>query len=712
MKHKKLIIMIILLGLILPFSFCFAQNNGGSNGKDKYKSPVEIEKNISTALKSGKILLNFEDVDVKVLAKIISEITGKNIIVDDRIQGKITIVSATEVTPAQAWKIFVSAVQTKGFSVVDKGNYVKILPEATSKTERMKLEGETTDITSEDIVVAVIILKNADAEKLKNSLTSLISPNGSISAYEPTNSIVISDLASNVKRLMAIIKNLDIMSKRLELRVYNPKNVSVEPLVLSIQRTLGILDDRAAAGANLKISAYKPTNSILVYGTKQQILQVEKILRTLDKVQPEMEQKFKIYYLENGTAEDIAKTLSEMLSEKSKVDVAEQKGASSAELIAKKVSADKATNALILYVTDAEYDSLLPLIAKLDAPRKQILVSAVVAEVSLRKLMDIGVRWQALYKKGAVGFMGGLSQQDVYATLASGSFILGAMGQGSTTISSESGGVITTNTYPNVFVLLSLLETDSDFNILAAPRLVTADHLEASMNVGSVQPYASGVKFDSNQNPIITYDYKDIGLSLKVTPHISQSQKVRLDINQKIQEITDYLRPTVGQVQYVVPITSQREFKTNVTVEDNQTVIVGGLVSKKMIDVVNKLPILGDIPIIGRAFQNKKTDNEKITLFVFITPHIINNKEDYSEYTKRYQDFLNNQIQQQKERLKKPDQLIPTERIVLPEDAPIQEDLSKPQTLTPIPKPGPAPQYYNPADNPKTNSPTPATPGN
>lgn len=661
MNHLKKITAIILIFSFSFISLCFAQSS--NINKDKLKSPIEIEKKASDALKSGKILLNFENIDITVLTKLISEITGKNIIVDDKIQGKITIVSSSEVSPDQAWKIFKSALQTKGLSVVDYGTFVKIMPEGASKAERTKLATDKETVYSEDMVVAVVILKNADADRLKNSLLPLISASGSISAYDPANSIIITDIPSNVKKLTSIVKNLDVPPQKMEFKIFYLKNVMAESVEASLIKTLGTLSDKGASDT-VKISAHKPTNSVLVYGTRYQILQAEKAIKKLDSSKPEMERKFKVYYLENGNAEDISKVLSNMLAERKKVETVEQRGAG-AEFASIQVSFDKATNSLVLYATDFEFNVLKDLIAKLDAPRKQILVSAVVAEVSLSKLVDIGVRWQALHQKGTASYMGGLTQESLYSVLASGSFVLGAVGQGTTSVTSSLG---TTAVYPNIFFLLSLLETDSDFNVLSAPRLVTLDHLEATMNVGSTQPYASGVKFDSNQNPIVTYDYKDIGLNLKITPHISQSQKIRMDITQKIQEITSYIRPRVGAVDYVVPITSLREYKTTVTVEDNQTVIVGGLVSKRTIDTLNKLPILGDLPFIGKAFQNKKTEDQKITLFAFITPHIIETKEQYAEYSKKYQEFLDKQLKQQEQRVNQPNDLLPREYYALPKD--------------------------------------------
>lgn len=655
MKRKIVVILLIILSLLLiSYHITQAQNQK----TPKPSSPVEIEKQTSQALKSGKILLNFEDIDVKVLAKIISEITGKNILVDEKLTGKITIISARPVSSYEAWKIFVSALNAKGYSVVDKGTYVKILPSAEAKTQRLKVLGEKDIHPAEDLVVAVVVLKNAEAEKIKNSLASLISPEGYITAYEPTNSLVIADTSSNISRISKIIKHLDIYPQKLQLRIYHPKNISVDDLVDSIEKVMG--GQTVGVQSDFKISAYEPTNSVLVVGTQQQILRVEKIIGSLDKSRELTGRKFQIYYLENADGEQVAATISTMLGEKQKLL---QKGEAqdketlgqggegkSKEFISTKVSSDKATNSVICYVTDSEYEVLKEMIKKLDAPRKQILVSAVVVEVSLNKLVDIGVRWQAMYKKGATSFEGGLSQQALYGVLASGNFIFGAVGEGTTTVTDGGNQV----TYPNVFYLISALQQDSDFNILSAPRLVTLDHQEAKMKVGSVYPYASGVKYDTNQNPVVTYDYKDVGLDLKITPHISQSQLIRMEIYQKLQEITDTLRPTVGQVQYIVPVTSQREFDTTVTVNDNQTIIIGGLISKKTLQSIKKLPILGDLPLIGAFFREKSTRDEKITLFVFITPHVITKSEQLQAISQEYEKIIKKEIEQQKIRKEKP----------------------------------------------------------
>jgi general secretion pathway protein D len=208
--------------------------------------------------------------------------------------------------------------------------------------------------------------------------------------------------------------------------------------------------------------------------------------------------------------------------------------------------------------------------------------------------------------------------------------------------------------YPNVFALISFLNEDNDFNLLSAPRVLTLDHKESKINVGSIVPFATGVKFDTNGQPIVTYDYKDVGLTLTVTPHVSQGKFVKMQVNQKIQDVTDYIQQKLGAVGYVVPVVSTREVDTNITVGDSQTIIIGGLVSKKTIDSIKKVPILGDIPIIGDAFKNSSKQKDKTTLFIFLTPHIIESPDKLVELTEKYQHFVEEKVPEKGQKVKDP----------------------------------------------------------
>lgn len=640
MKKKRLLKILLVLILFIPLTIWVARAT--DTEQPQIKIPLEIEDQIKAAMKSGKVSLNFEDIDIPILAKIISEITGKNIILDDRVQGKLSIFSAKPVTLQQAWGIFISSLRAKGFEVVELKSFTKILPPERKKT--IKLLKEDVFSPEEELVVYIAALKNADAMELQKSLSPLISsPNGTVSAYIPNNSLVIIDTAASIKKLTSIIKQVDTSQKYYRLRVYNPKFVSVTLLVNSLEK---ILKEKES---DIKVSAYEPTNSLLAYVPLSKINSLEEILKNLDRQEISAERKLRVCYLQNADAEDIAKVISSMLKEKEKVEIKEsvqQQGGAAGqqqaqdkqkgEVFSTTIAADKSTNSLILYVTDDEYQKLKDLISQLDIPRKQILISAVIAEVSLKKLVDVGIRWSVMKDKFGGAFEGGLTQDQLYGLLASGNFVIGAVGGNTTTITVNGQQMV----FPNIFSLISLLQTDSDFNLLSAPRVVTLDNKEAKLIVGTVFPFATGIKFDVQNNPVITYDYKDIGLDLKITPHINQSDKIRLDIYQKLQEVTELMRPSAGNISYIVPISSQREFQTMITVEEGQTVVVGGLVSKVTIDSIKKFPILGDIPLIGHVFRKTYKENRKIVLFAFITPHIIDTAEKARAITEKYQETI------------------------------------------------------------------------
>jgi general secretion pathway protein D len=255
-----------------------------------------------------------------------------------------------------------------------------------------------------------------------------------------------------------------------------------------------------------------------------------------------------------------------------------------------RIGFDRGTNSVIIFGTPQEYESLKSFIERIDVRRKQVLIAATVVEMSTRQALELGVRWQILGTQGGSTF-GGSSLQDVYNALLSGSFVMGALSKSGTSVAIGS----TTLFFPDLVLLFSLLEKGSGFNIVSNPKVLTLDNQEAIIKVGQVVPFASGVKFDINGQPIITYDYKEVGLSLSVTPTIS-GKDLRLLINLNLQEIIDFLRPQIGTLSYAVPVTSNRQLNSDVVVENGQTIIIGGLVSTRSLENIEGVPGLKDIP--------------------------------------------------------------------------------------------------------------------
>ena len=251
-------------------------------------------------------------------------------------------------------------------------------------------------------------------------------------------------------------------------------------------------------------------------------------------------------------------------------------------------------------------------------------------EASTKSLLDIGVRWQILGKRGGASFRGS-TLTDIYSSFVSGNFLMGVFSEAGKTISI--GG--TDLFFPDLVLLFSLLESGSGFNIVSNPKVLTLDNQPAVIKVGQVVPYAEGLKFDINGQPIITYDYKEVGLELNVTPRIS-GDNLRLTIDLTLQEIIDFVTNQIGATSYTVPVTSNREVNSDVVIENGQTVILGGLVSTKTLRTMEGIPGLWRIPIIGRLFRRDVKQDDKTTLFIFITPYVVSSPEELSRITEEH----------------------------------------------------------------------------
>jgi len=332
------------------------------------------------------------------------------------------------------------------------------------------------------------------------------------------------------------------------------------------------------------------------------------------------------------------------------------------------------------------------------------LVGLVVAEVSPRRLSRSGINWQALTSKGVLaGFGAGQSVEALIASLQTGEFVMGSIDPKTTSV--DIGG--RTVLFPNNYVLSTFLQDNADFNLLASPRLLTHNNKAADISVGRVIPFATGVKFDINGQPIVTFDYREVGLDVKITPHISQGQVVRLEVHQGLQEVVDFFRTGTGATAVSVPIVSKREVNTQVSLGDGQTLVIGGLVQKKTIASVRKIPGLGDIPLLGPLlFSRQEKTQEKTTLLMFITPHIVDSPQKLKDITKQYEQLF--------QRSMKGDSQYLQERNYEPKkEAP--QSVKDPAAM-PIPGPSPAPVPM-PLILPQPNAPTapcpaePAAPG-
>jgi general secretion pathway protein D len=617
----------------------------------------ELQKLAQEQRRTGRVFLNFQDADISLVAKFMSELTGKNIILDPAVRGTITVSSAKPVSVQTAWEIFLLALSLQGYGVVEEKNYVSIVPlqKATSLAELKKPSH------SGEVVVYIYKAENTQALQLQQAVQPFLSPNAKITVHAPSNSLIIADVAQSVERLKKILKELDSPERSLNVKLYKLQKANAESVFQSLQALGSAFQQQL--GTPIFITFSKDSNSIVVVANERVQGLIKEVIENLDRESlGPLERNFYLIKLNHISAEELYRSLQTLFGggppttqvvqpQERRATPPDTRGVEiplqreerrtpqrqTTPLTAietkegLRIGFDRGTNSVIIYGTPQEYESLRSFIEKIDVRRKQVLIAATVVEMSTRQALELGVRWQILGTQGGAAF-GGSSLQDVYSALLSGSFVIGTLSKSGTSVAIGSATLF----FPDLVLLFSLLERGSGFNIVSNPKVLTLDNQEAIIKVGQVVPFASGVKFDINGQPIITYDYKEVGLSLSVTPTIS-GKDLRLLINLNLQEIIDFLRPQIGTLSYAVPITSNRQLNSDVVVENGQTIIIGGLVSTRTLDNIEGVPGLKDIPVLGWLFKRKTTSEDKVSLFIFLTPYVIENPEDLSRITEEHQ---------------------------------------------------------------------------
>ncbi len=617
--------------------------------------------------KRGKVALNFEKIDIKLLTYFMGELADKNIVLDPNIRGEVSLIFSKPISIKDAWSVFTTILKSKNYTVIDNGSYVQIIPESLSRKSTPPI---SKDKDKEDkLITYVYELKNADISNVLTVLKGLKSPRGTILSYNPTKTIIMTDYSSTISVLKNVLKFIDTADASLKLKIYPLKFADANEVSSALNVAFS---DIQKSGIVFKTYALKSQNALLVKTQEKIIPMVDSLIKTLD-IQTEKPtlRTFWIVHLKNTKAEDLANVLNKLLEniqlitqeetvsagkskkgKKSKQRTTDilrrlysKKKTSTAEK--PKIIAEKSTNTLIIYANKEEYSAIRKIIDELDQRKKQILVSALITEVSEKALKEIGVRWQILGTQGGAAFRGGISQEDFFSTLKSSGFLAGVLSSSGTSI--NIGG--TDFFFPDLLFLLSLLQKGSGFNVISSPKILTMDNLEAQINVAQVVPFAESTKFDINGNPIITFDYKEVGLKLKVTPHIS-GNNVILELHQEINEVVSLEKLQLGQITYQIPTTTKREIDTTITVENGKTVILGGLISKKTVQSMEGVPVLSKLPVVGRLFRYNSDEMNKTNLFVFITPFIIESPEQLAKITEELQKLSKSLLKKEKKKRK------------------------------------------------------------
>ncbi len=598
------------------------------------------------------VTIDFNDVDINLFIKYISELTGKNFIVDRTVKGKVTVISPTRISAEDAYFVFESVLEVYGFTTVESGSVVKIIPSVQARSKSIQtLREEGMHYPEDKVVTQLITLAYSDPEEVKRLIAPLVSKSSVIIAHSGSGMLILTDVLSNITRLMEIIRSIDVPSVGEEMVVIPLMYASAD----NVAKALGQLFVKAAAKQGqrqdtIKIIPYERTNSLIVITDKTNLQKVRDLVAKIDTEAPQGTGKIQVYYLQHARADEIVKVLTSLPSDRSTQGASSAAAgapaaAASAPPISKdlKIMADAETNSLIITGSRDEYMVLEEVIKKLDIPRRMVYIEALIMEVSVSKSFEIGVQWGGAGTfndetgKVFTGFSG--SAADPYAqlqgegNLASDSPV---MPSGFTVGVLQQGVKIGNVFFPNLAAVVKAYKDDSDVDIIATPQILTTDNKEAEIKVGENVPYITSRNVSSAEQDYTNYEYKDVATTLKILPQINQSDLVRLEIGVeviKLKTATD------------TPTTLKRTATTTVVLHNEETIVIGGIIGQDTSSGEYKVPLLGDIPLLGWMFKTRKDSETKTNLFIFITPHIVENpaelaglyyqKRDVMEYVKK-----------------------------------------------------------------------------
>ena len=611
-----------------------------------------------------QVTMDFRDVEIGTLVKFIGELTGKNFIIDERVKGKITVISPTKISVPEAYKVFESILEVHGYTTVPAGKVIKVMPATEARGKSITTTVGTKILPSADTMITQVVpIQYANVNDVKALFTPLVSKESLLVSYQPTNTLIVTDALSNINRLLKILKEIDVPGYAFDLAVIPLQNAAAETVARELKTlfegkststapTPRPKGEEADAGARegFKVIPDERTNALIVMASPQSIDMLKGVIMKLDQEVPRGKGNIHVYYLQNAVAEDLAKILMGVAKEagegaKGGATTVKAPVSSLGEKIS--VLADKTTNALIITASSQDYAVIEEVIKKLDIVRAQVYVEALIAEVTLEKVTQLGVEWN--WTENPVD---GKFKQ--FGTTNFG--MVNALQQGALNglIMGVSKGMITSGTtsFPDIKALVQFYGGDTDVNVLSAPRLLTTDNQEAQIIVGEERPFLKSAQTNIGDTlssvQVQTWEYKDVGITMKITPHISKGTLLRLDIFAEIKSFVEDVKGLTGAA-----ITTKRQATTSVVVEDGATVVIAGLIRDDKTGSIGKIPILGDIPLLGWLFKNRSQNKTKTNLLIFITPRIVTSAEDLRKITEEEQEHRQKNIEEHRLEKKK-----------------------------------------------------------
>ena len=615
------------------------------------------------------ITIDFDNVDIRLFIKYVSELTGKNFIVDKAVQGNVTIISPTKISEDEAYQLFESVLEVNGFTTVAAGAITKIMPAARALSQNINTLNHGDPSSPEDkIVTQIIPLHYTTPEEMKKVLIPLVSKTSVVIAHTQSGMLIVTETLSNIQKLLTIIESIDVPLTDEEIAVIPLNHASATVTATAVnaifQQTQGPKEGKALS--SLKVVGYEPINSLILVASPVNVARVKRLIAMLDTEMKQNEGNIHVVYLQHATAKELATVLTALPGQQSS-DPA-KKG--EAPTISKdvKIMPDIETNSLIITASRTEFKELDNVIKKLDIPRRMVYLEALIMEVDADSTFDVGVNWMVggTFQDGTgqmlTGFGGSASagyklastigytaavpaSAAVAATTTTAAveavpavpasttvpqgFSLGILKQGI-----KIGGI----TFPDIGAVLKAYKTDNHVNVIATPQILTTDNKKAEISIGENVPYltrtqesigSTGIKntgVDTSSTGYSNYEYKDIATKLTITPQINQADILRLEISTEVSKLK-------ASSDKDKPATFKRTATTTVLVRDNNTIVIGGIIGQDDTEGEYKIPLLGDIPVLGWLFKEKKTSRNKTNMFIFITPRIIKNPGDMTGVT-------------------------------------------------------------------------------
>ncbi|NOT19957.1 MAG: type II secretion system secretin GspD [Sideroxydans sp.] len=575
------------------------------------------------AAPDDKVSLNFVNADIQEVIKAISQISKKNFLVDPRVKGSINIVSATPVSTELAYDILLSALRLQGYSAVDADGVTKIIPEADAKlyADTMVRPG----VKGDKIVTKVIVLKNESATQMVNVVRPMIATNNLVVAHASGNALVITDYVSNIKRIEQIIKAIDVPSADAPILI-PVKNSSAVDLAATINKLMPEAVAATSGDGNQRFVLIADTRSntlLLRADNPGRVARVRELVSKLDN-DSGAPGNFHVVTLRNADASKIAQTLRAVMSGDTSTAAAGAAPATGSGI----VQADVASNSLIITASEPIYKNLRLAIDKLDVRRPQVFVEALIVEVTADKAAEFGVQWQSLATQGNTSIIGGTNFGTTNNIIGLATSKTPIPGPGL-----NIGVLNGVGAAANLGMLARALETDSNANILSSPNLLTLDNEEAKIVVGQNVPFITGQYAQSGgattATPFQTIERKDVGLTLKIKPQILDGGSVRLQVFQEVSSVIATANTAAGVT------TNKRSIESNILVDKDQIVVLGGLIQDTVNVVNNQIPLLGSIPLLGRLFSYESRQRSKTNLMVFIRPYVMRDQAAYEAVTAR-----------------------------------------------------------------------------